>query len=140
MRKYTAQTYTRNKYEQDTKLVKAVENSFLTDFQDPFAHMEQKRRILREVLSYKNLRVASDKSEIRFLPLKECHPKRITNTLKKRYESASKRIEELGDPSKRIKRNPIKQTPTVTQNINPLNPLGMVPHRRTGGIEQLAFL
>lgn len=33
-----------------------------------------------------------------------------------------------------------KQTPTVTQNINPLNPLGMVPRRKIGGIEQLAFL
>ena len=39
MKKYTLETYTQEKCEQDTKLIKAVETPFLTDFQNRYRYI-----------------------------------------------------------------------------------------------------
>ena len=104
MGKYTLETYTQEKYEQDYNLVNAVENVFSIDFRNPEKYTEDKKKILKNVLGYRALRVGSNKNEITFLPLDECNFGRINNTLKERYLSASNRITKFGDPSKRFKK------------------------------------
>ncbi len=103
MVRYTATTYTQKKYQQDQDLVDEVESDFPIDFRDPERHIEDKKNILKNILGYRNLRVGSNKSEIRFLPLDNCNPGRITRVLKGSYNSALNRIRKFGDPQKRNK-------------------------------------
>lgn len=100
MVRYTLETYTKTKYEQDRDLIDEVESGFPIDFKDPERHIENKRNILKNILGYKNLRIGSNKSKIKFCSLDECNPGRITRALKERYESALKRVKKFGDPPK----------------------------------------
>ena len=47
MGKYTSETYTQEKYEQDRNLVNAVENVFSIDFRNPEKYTEDKKKILK---------------------------------------------------------------------------------------------
>ena len=119
MVRYTIETYTQKKYEQDLDLIDEVESDFSIDFRNPERHIENKKDILKNILGYKGLRVGSNKSEIRFLPLDECNHGRITRVLKERYESALNRVRKFKDPLKRNKNS----LQIRLQNFHPLKQL-----------------
>ncbi len=119
-KKYTLENYTQEDYERDFRIVDAVEGDFPLDFGDPKRHAEDKENILRNVLGYHGLRIGSNKSELRFLPLPECSPYRKNMVLKGIYYSSLNRINRFGNPSERDKkREPeIKGRIELTGQIN----------------------
>jgi len=100
-KKYTSETYPYDRYLQDRKLVDEVESTKTINFSSPSIHLDDKIYVLKEVLGYNYLRVGSNKSETRFLPISKCNASRINNVVRDAYYSAKSRIMNFGDPSKK---------------------------------------
>ncbi|MEK6925867.1 MAG: hypothetical protein AABW50_01170 [Nanoarchaeota archaeon] len=75
--------------DRDSRLIKAVEYPKMIDFFDPENHIEDKVNILKNVLNYKGLRVASGREG--FLSIDECKPERINSVLRDHYNIAKNR-------------------------------------------------
>lgn len=106
VKRYTRENYTQEQYEKDAELVEAVEGPPMINFSDSSRHLQDKEKILIDILGYNGLRVGSNRSETRFIPISECNPARVTQVIKERYYAALSRIRRFGDPSKRQETGP----------------------------------
>ena len=104
MVKYTKDSYTPQQYKKDLELVEAVNDNFL-DFNDPERHIDDKMKIIGEVMGYKWLRIGSNRSEVRFLPLGKCRAERINAVLRGAYTAAHNRVSQLGNPAQKTKKD-----------------------------------
>jgi hypothetical protein len=101
MAKIKQENYTPDMYRKDVELINAVEGTFPIDFSNPNRHLEDKIEIIRWILGHNMLRVGSDRHEVKFLPLENCKPERVTLMLRDAYRAAKKRFERYGNPENR---------------------------------------
>lgn len=111
MAKYTLENYTLEKYYHDLRIVEKVETTESGDFVNFNWNADIKRGIVEEVLGYKSLKVGSDGKS---LSIEECTSSKVNEVLKSAYNSAKRRIEEFGDPLKRLS----KQNSSVSDDLN----------------------
>jgi len=79
----------KNRATRDRELVDAI-NFARLNFKSPESSLNEKERILREVLGYERLRTGKGQ----FTPLEDCKPTRINMMLKKEYNLAIKRMKD----------------------------------------------
>lgn len=81
----------KNKKIRDKELIDAVESARI-DFRDSVRGLNEKERILRNILGYERLRIGKGQ----FTPLEDCKPARINMMLRREYDTAVKRRKRIG--------------------------------------------
>jgi hypothetical protein len=109
-------TYTPEDYRRDQSIVRyAIHNDL--DFDDSYADVDDKIKLLRDIVGIRNLRVASNDSNSPFMPIEECEDARISMVALRYFQEASKRLDEY-EYGERVMVNPSDEVSSRKPKIN----------------------
>jgi len=96
-----ARRYIKDQYDEDKRIVKYIETNAV-NLIDPCADINSKKYVLETICKYHGLRIDSDESGSPFCLISQSTDKKISSSVRDRYNRAKRRLKEYNEGKRKI--------------------------------------